>query len=74
MAEQIQVNPTPIQRNAFDVAIELTQLYTQRYSFDQNELEQMFTKYYAIARVLERTHPNDLQNLVPKDIITQIKR
>lgn len=69
MSEEIKVKPTPIQRNAFDVAMELTQIYIQRIGIDSAEdIEERFMKYYSIACVCSNTNPSRLLDFVPDDL------
>lgn len=50
MADDIRVNPTPIQRNTLDVATELTQLYFSRVAFESiEEIQETFLKFYTVA-------------------------
>ncbi|MHB8062140.1 MAG: hypothetical protein ACYDG2_05805 [Ruminiclostridium sp.] len=52
MADDIKINPNPIQRNAFDVAVELTELYRSYHRFESvQDLQETFTKFYATAYV-----------------------
>lgn len=73
MAENINVRPTPIQRNKFDVAIELTNLHLRTFGFTEEEVEKTFTKYYSLVAVLERTHHNQLLQFLPDEIQSKIK-
>lgn len=69
MSEEIKVKPTPIQRNAFDVAMELTEIYIQRIGIDsEEEIEERFMKYYSIASICGSTHPSKLLDFVPDDL------
>jgi hypothetical protein len=74
MADEVKVNPTPIQRNANDVAFELTQLHVSRIPGDIDNIDELFAKYYAIAATLNGTHPKFLNNLVPEEILSKISR
>ncbi|NFI51646.1 hypothetical protein FDA52_01385 [Clostridium botulinum] len=54
MADKVNVDPTPIQRNRRDVAIELIQLYLKYGSFTQDEitedkLAELYKKYHHVA-------------------------
>ncbi|MBT2599101.1 MULTISPECIES: hypothetical protein [unclassified Oceanobacillus] len=72
MAETVSVNPSPIQRNTNDVAIELTKLYGSRFGFaSEEELENTYARYYALAKTLELNY-RGLDNLVPEDILNKI--
>ncbi|WP_297422120.1 hypothetical protein [Clostridium sp.] len=59
MADNINVNaePTPIQRNAEDVAIELTQLYYEKGDYTApitiEKIQETYSKFYATARVMK---------------------
>jgi hypothetical protein len=60
MAENINVSsePTPIQRNAEDVAIELTQLYYRKGDYTTpltiEGIQETYSKFYATARMMNR--------------------
>ncbi|KIL06923.1 hypothetical protein SR42_15270 [Clostridium botulinum] len=54
MADKVNVDPTPIQRNRRDVAIELIQLYLKHGNFTQDEitedkLAELYKKYHHVA-------------------------
>lgn len=72
MADNINVDPTPIQRNYLDVAMELTQLHFQEFSVKNDEhIKQMFTEYYSLILLLERTRVNNIVKLkecLPEEI------
>ncbi|QQE75707.1 hypothetical protein KDJ56_07150 [Brevibacillus composti] len=75
MSDDVKVKPSPIQRNKLDVATELTTLYYSAYSMgDAEEIQETFAKFYAIAQYLETKRGNDLQSLVPEEIIKKIGR
>lgn len=53
MADQIEVKPTPIQRNTFDVATELTQMFFSKFSIgSEEEVQKTFAKFYAVADLM----------------------
>jgi hypothetical protein len=72
MAENITVKPTPIQRNAFDVAIELLKMHEQRAAIEVDDLEKTFARYYAIANVCERTSAKELLSLIDEELKNKI--
>ena len=54
MSDNVNVSPTPIQRNRRDVAIELLKIYLERGDYTANEitedkLSQLYEKYFDIA-------------------------
>ncbi|MDI6684163.1 hypothetical protein SAMN02744787_1216 [Bacillus subtilis] len=74
MNEKILTKPTPIQRNPLDVATELTQLHIKRFGADfEEDIANIYAKYYALASKLERTHPNGLVDFLPEEIKTKLK-
>lgn len=74
MAERISVSPTPIQRNKFDVAMELTKIHVGSFGFgDGKELETIFATYFALARYCERTEPELLRNLLSEELVSNLK-
>jgi HD-GYP domain-containing protein (c-di-GMP phosphodiesterase class II) len=62
------------QRNAFDVAVDLVMLNRDRSAghFDVKNIEQLFATYYAVAKVCELKSVEELQNLVPEEILDRI--
>ena len=55
MAETIRVEPTPIQRNLFDVAVELTQLYFETKRPDSvTEIQEVYTEFYSTVVSVRR--------------------
>ena len=68
MANEVKVNPTPIQRNVLDVATELTQFYYRgRTVKDADTLAQTFMKFYVTAAVIHGASFSDYKNL--KDLV-----
>lgn len=71
----VKVSPTPIQRNKLDAAIDLLNIHRDSYGFkNQEEIETLFAKYYAVAEVCERKSAKDLQELVSEEILAKIER
>jgi len=67
MADNINVNPTPIQRNSNDVALELTLFYYKdKPSDDIKEIQETYTKFYVLADTLYRNRPSKFENLLPE--------
>lgn len=69
MADKVDVNPTPIQRNAFDVAMELTNLYMQN-SRNANieEVDKVFARFYATAKLLQHSNGDTLRKQISTDM------
>lgn len=70
MADEIILNTTPTQRNAHDAAIELLHIYLEnQYSTDEpmdiDHLMSLYFRFYAIARVAERTSIEELKECIP---------
>jgi len=69
MEEKMVVKHIPVQRNAMDVAVELTQLY---FSFHikakEEDIKEKYMEFYSIAKALEYINPKDLKELVPEKI------
>lgn len=72
LSETIDVNPTPIQRNANDVAIELTQLYVKKFQTEPENLEDIYARFFAISRTLSSKRPERLSNLIPEDLLSKL--
>lgn len=76
MAENIRVNPTPIQRNHLDVATELTQLHFKTFPVEnESEVKKIFTEYYSLVMCLEATRMKDwtkLKDFLPEDITKKL--
>lgn len=52
LGDELKLKPTPIQRNALDVAMELTQLYYSRKPFEGREdIAETFVNFYAAAEL-----------------------
>lgn len=72
MANDISVKPTPIQRNALDVATELTELHFKYLRLeDEESIKKAFLEYYSLVCHLERTRgntPDKLKEFLPSDI------
>lgn len=64
----VKVSPTPIQRNANDVAIELVNLHASRFGVEQDEIPELFAKYVALARYMNSKNYNDLKRFLPEEI------
>jgi hypothetical protein len=64
----VKISPTPIQRNANDVAIELVNLHASRFSIQESDIPELFTKYVALARYLNSKNYNDLKQFLPEEI------
>lgn len=77
MADNINVSPTPIQRNAEDVAIELTQLYYEKGDYSASitieEIQETYSKFYATARAMHEYGRSSstfkkLEEMLPKTL------
>lgn len=69
MADKIEVNPTPIQRNAHDVAMELTALYWQNSNVaDIEKIDSIYARFYATARLLEASNRDILRKQLPEEL------
>ena len=71
MSDKIEVSPTPIQRNALDVATELTKLYYERFSAEsKEEIAEVFLLYYSTVKAASNPHiyPKDLINYMPESL------
>jgi hypothetical protein len=75
MTDTIKTEPTPIQRNDKDVAVELTKLYYQIFACDgADEIANIYLKFYATSygaynqgRSLTDFMPDELKKLFKKD-------
>jgi hypothetical protein len=72
MAETVKVEPTPIQRNKHDVAIELLKIHISRKATSAEELEGIYAKYYALALYCESMTPDKLQKLLSKELLEKV--
>ncbi|CAM3677724.1 hypothetical protein GCM10009865_47460 [Aeromicrobium ponti] len=73
MAETVKVKPTPMQRNRFDVAMELTERH-MGFVRDPERLEELFAKYYALAAYCENSDVYSLKNLLDEDLLRKIDK
>ncbi|MED3888278.1 hypothetical protein [Priestia aryabhattai] len=71
MAENIEVSPTPIQRNSADVAMELFKQHIRIKSTKVDEYGDLYAKYYAIAETLRRKSPSDLEQFLPSNFFAK---
>lgn len=62
----------PVQRNANDVAMELLELHRYHAPFNAEDIEELYVKYYAIAKVCETTSPKYLRNLISEDLLEKL--
>jgi len=72
MTEQIKVKPTPIQRNSFDVAMELLQHHAKVEGLNADEIEMTFAKYYALAKYCDHARPGNLQSLLSEELLEKV--
>ena len=71
MSENIKVSPTPLQRNAQDVAVELLNCHIKLYNIDntkEGELARLYSMYYATAKTLEKTQHSNLSDFLPEEV------
>lgn len=68
MTEEIK-NPTPIQRNTFDVAMELTML-SLRFTriTEESQISDRFLKYYSMVKTAESVNFTELEKYLPEDM------
>lgn len=67
MSDRISVQPTPIQRNSKDVAIELLKLHASRGPVEPEHIEELYTKYYSLAETLSKTPTSRLLDFIPAE-------
>ncbi|WGG47669.1 hypothetical protein [Rossellomorea sp. DA94] len=72
MADTVKVKPTPIQRNEFDVAMELFNYHINNYPTTEEEVETVFAKYYSLAKYLSNNSGSKLESLVDEDIVSKV--
>ncbi len=67
-SEDIKVEPTPIQRNDRDVAVELTKLYYSTFGFkNADEIANTYLKFYATAAGASESDAIDLTDFMTKE-------
>lgn len=70
MADTVNIETTPIQRNERDVAIELTKLYFSRFRTRENstfdDIRDVYCKFYATVKQCEVSpdYGNDYNNFI----------
>ncbi|OWV38185.1 hypothetical protein CE489_01560 [Bacillus spizizenii] len=70
----ISTSPNPIQRNQYDVAVELTQLHVEKYGvIDPDDIAEAYAKYYALAFTLHRDRGSHLAQFLPEEIKNKFK-
>ncbi|MGG3572854.1 hypothetical protein ABES80_10265 [Bacillus gobiensis] len=62
------------QRNKFDVAMELLNLYIRNASVNPDDFGKIFSEYYALADTLSRADEYYLKTLVPDEILEKLER
>lgn len=69
MKEEIKIKPTPIQRNEFDVAMELMSMYLHTYDKVRTveTLQDVFIKFYATVKAMTYIHPEDLGEFIENE-------
>jgi hypothetical protein len=65
----VKVNPTPIQRNRFDTAIELLNIYLNLKVVNADELDSLFVRFYALTEFVESKSLVDLQKSIPENVL-----
>jgi hypothetical protein len=69
----IEVSPTPIQ--AFDVAMELTQMYySSSKATNIEEVDSIFARFYTVANTIHVKHYRELEKLIPENILKKINK
>jgi hypothetical protein len=68
MSNELKVIPTPIQRNYNDVAMELTQLHFSSRNSDVEEIQEVYKKFYATARVTAEMSSDELETVLGEQI------
>lgn len=73
MADSVSVDPTPIQRNQYDVAVDLTKLYYERSNIRPSveEIQETYAKFYAVAcgmyvKAHGKSPVDNIQKLLPE--------
>jgi len=59
MADNINVEPTPIQRNRRDVAVELVKLFVERGQYNRDDItedkiSELYKKYFKVALEMDK--------------------
>lgn len=74
MSDNITLTPTPIQRNEFDVAIELAMYVARAQRLGKEEdVSDVFVRFYSLAKVLGATEPAKLIKYLPEELQNGIK-
>lgn len=66
MCENVKL--TSIQRNEFDVAVELTKLHYETNIIKPDDIKKIFAEYYSLARILNSSSDDTLINFLPEDV------
>lgn len=74
VAEDIKVKPTPIQRNKYDVAVELTNLYYSAAPISSvDEIANTFLQFFATAEGAEFIYTKELLEFMPEKLAKLVK-
>ncbi|MGG3798975.1 hypothetical protein [Metabacillus fastidiosus] len=75
MAENIKVSPSPIQRNEYDVAIELVNLHVSKEPVSGDEISELFSRYYALAVGLKSiSRSSTILEFIPEEIRSKFNK
>ncbi|GEM_PF-684383 len=66
MCENVKL--TSIQRNEFDVAVELTQLHCETNIVKPDDIKKIFAEYYSLARILNCASEDTLINFLSENV------
>ncbi|MDM5298831.1 hypothetical protein QUF51_11710 [Bacillus pumilus] len=65
---------TIVERNKLDIALELTQLHLKQYEPSHpDQLSRIYAKYYALVEVLDGSSYDDLIDLLPDDLKSDLQ-
>jgi hypothetical protein len=72
MSDNVTVSPTPIQRNAQDVAMELFQYHANCFGVPEEDIQDTYAQYYALAKYLQSKNPNKFTSLLDPEVLKKI--
>lgn len=66
----VSVEPTPIQRNEFDIAYDLLKVHLDIATVEASEIPKLYAEYYSLVKLLQ--YSNQLEDLLPEGLKDKI--
>lgn len=74
MSEKMIVEPAPVQRNVFDVAVELTIMHFEKIGYSsKEEFEKQYVRYFATAKCLNELSIKALSEFADDEVKKEVQ-